>query len=475
MRDQVACRVACRALVYGALAAFITGVYAAIVVGVGAAVGAGGEPNLALSLLATAALAVAFQPFRARAQRLANRLIYGDRASPYEVLSAFSRRMAGALSSEEILPRTAEAVALGMGAARAQVRILLPGGGAHAEQWPPRPAAAAGAAPAGPQGAGAGAAPDEPSPPDVFDRVVPVLHGGEVVGAIALAKPPGEAMTPAEDKLLSDLASQAGIALSNARLTVELRARLAEIAAQAEALRASRERVVAVQDATRRRLERDIHDGAQQHLVALVVQLRLARQLVERDSARAGALLDAVAAQAAEALETLRALARGIFPAVLADRGLAPALRALVARAYPDVHLLVAPDLETARFDPQVEAALYFCCLEALQNAAKHAPGARAAFRLACEDGWLVFSVRDGGPGFDAARASRGTGLQSMADRMAALGGTLVVDAAPGRGTTIAGRVPLGPPPAAQDAWRPAVAAAQAATSVAGPNSAFGR
>ena len=192
----------------------------------------------------------------------------------------------------------------------------------------------------------------------------------------------------------------------------------------------------------------------------------MARQLVDQDPAGRPRCWTSLADQATGALATLRDLARGVFPAVLADRGLAAALAAHVARTCPGTRLESAARLAGARFPPAVEAGVYFCCLEALQNAAKHAPGAAATLRLAAEDGALVFALRDDGPGFDPlernAATSNGTGagLLNMADRMAALGGTLSIVTAPGRGTTVTGRAPLPPGPTPESGARVEVHAA---------------
>jgi signal transduction histidine kinase len=407
-----------RTLVYAVLAAVIAVGYVGTVVGLGTLIGRLGDSSLVLSLAATALVAVAFAPVRERVQRAVDRLVYGERANPYEVLASFARRVANGLSVEEVLPQMAEVAGAGVGAVRSRVRVFLPTGGERAAEWPP--------------GSGDGA----PLP-----RSVVVSHQGERVGEIAVAKAPGEQLTLAEEKLLADLASQAGPALSNVRLTEELRANLRALATQAEELRASRQRIVAAQDAARRQLERDVHDGAQQHLVALAVTLRLARQTAEKDPAKLRPLLDDLIVQATEALETLRALARGLFPAILADRGLASALRSHLSRAYPRAALDPGP-LELERFAPDVEAGVYFCCLEALQNAGKHAAGAAVAVRLDRIEGWLTFEVRDEGPGFAPGQTNGGSGLMNMADRMAALGGSLQVKSAPGQGTTVTGRAP---------------------------------
>lgn len=401
-----------RTLVWGGLAIVITLVYVAVVVGIGDLVGTAGQPNLVLSLVATVVLALVFQPVRERMQQLANRLVYGQRASPYDVLANFSQRLADALSVEDVLPRMAEAAARGVGGMRGRVRVYVPGGIDQAVAWP-----------AGAVG-------------ETFARTVPVLHHGQLVGEIAIAKPAHDAMTPTDEKLLMDLALQAGPALMNVRLDLELQARLLE-------LQASRQRIVAAQDQERRRLERDLHDGAQQQLVALAVNVRVAQELLETDLHQTRELLDDVGAQANDALETLRDLARGIFPAVLADRGLGAALQAYLAKSQAGVSFHIAESLTFTRFEPQAEAAVYFCCLEALQNRAKYAPGSTAGVHLELENSWLTFRVSDQGPGFERTAATAGTGLAGMADRLAAVGGTLEVRSAPGHGTVVTGRLPV--------------------------------
>jgi signal transduction histidine kinase len=407
-------RVITRTLAYGALAVVITAVYVGVVAGLGVFAGTRGEPNLGLSLLATALVAVLFQPLRERLQRVANRLVYGQRASPYEVLAGFSRRLAGALSVDEVLPRLAEAAARGVGAARAEVRVAVPGGHDQAAAWPDDGVAAS------------------------FERVVPVHHQGELVGKIAVTERQGRPLAGAEHALLRDLAAQVGPALSNVRLALALRT-------QADELRASRQRLVAAQDAERRRLERDLHDGAQQDLVAVAVNARLAREVLRTVPAEAEGLLDEVVAQAGMALATLRDVARGIFPPALVDQGLAAAVEAHLAKARWPAGLETEGAVAGARYAPAVEAAVYFCVREAVQNVAKHAPGAPATVRLAAVDGGLSFTVADRGPGFDPADAHGGTGLQGMADRLAAVGGAIELRSQPGQGTVVSGRVPATP------------------------------
>jgi signal transduction histidine kinase len=335
---------------------------------------------------------------------LANRVVYGPRSTPYAVLAGFSRRVGSALSVDEVLPRMAEAAARGVGATRSLVRVIVPGGTDQAVAWPPDALTAG------------------------YDLAVPVLHHGVQVGEIALRLPSGETLSPAERALLDDLATQAGPAFANVRLTEELRA--------------SRGRIVAAQDAERRRIERDLHDGAQQYLVALSVNLKVARELVEYDASAALELLSEVQDQATDALATLRDLARGIYPPALADRGIVAALEAHLAKARGTRPAFeVEMPSADARFASEVEAAAYFCVLEALQNCAKHAPLAEVRVRLAVQDGELRFSVTDSGPGFAVDGTYSGSGLQGMADRLAALGGLLEVQSEPGRGTTVTGRL----------------------------------
>jgi signal transduction histidine kinase len=233
-------------------------------------------------------------------------------------------------------------------------------------------------------------------------------------------------MNPTKERLARDMASQAGLVLRNVRLIEELRE--------------SRRRIVTAQDERARALERNIHDGAQQQLVALSVQLRLAEGIVDRDPAKARALLGELHARTAETLEDLRDLARGIYPPLLADKGLPPALEAQARKASLPVQ--VDPD-GVGRYEPDVESAVYFCCLEALNNVAKYADASSVTIRLTHDDRELRFEVADDGRGFDPASTGYGTGLQGMADRLDAIGGRLRVEAAPGRGTVVTGRIAL--------------------------------
>jgi len=215
----------------------------------------------------------------------------------------------------------------------------------------------------------------------------------------------------------------------------------ARVDAQVEELRASRTRVVSAADAERRRIERDLHDGAQQHLIGLAIHLRLARDLADSEPGKAKEMLDALGDDVQDTLEQLRDLAHGIYPPLLQDRGLAEALAAAAGRAAARASVEVSG---IGRYEPNVEAAVYFCCLEALQNTAKYAgDGATATVRVREEVGGLLFEVADDGAGFDMRDGRTGAGMTNMRDRVGAIGGSLRVESALGQGTTISGLIPL--------------------------------
>jgi signal transduction histidine kinase len=400
-----------KAVVYAVLAVFITGVYLTVVVAAGSLTGYASNP--VISGIAAAAVALAFQPARRGAQRLANRLVYGERATPYEVLAQLGDRLAGEYAVDDVLDRIAAAVAGGIGADGVVVWLNSAGELRPAAVWPSEARAA-------PIAASAPAATEEGM------RSFPVRHQGEVLGAIGVHKPPSDPLTPADEKLVGDLAAQAGLVLRNARLI--------------EDLRASRRRLVTAQDEERRRLERNIHDGAQQQLVALTVKARLAEQMIDRDPATARDLVAQIGTETTGTLEDLRDLARGIYPPLLADKGLAAALEAQGRKAA----VPVAVDSDVGRLDRDVEAGVYFCVLEALNNVAKYAGASHVDVRLWWQDGEVVFEVGDDGVGFDPAARGYGTGLRGMADRLEALGGSLEVRSAPKAGTKVVGRIPAG-------------------------------
>ncbi|HEX5937196.1 MAG TPA: GAF domain-containing sensor histidine kinase [Actinomycetota bacterium] len=368
-----------------------------------------------LAILGSIAIGLLFWPVVRLARRIADRIVYGGRATPYEVLTEFSERVAGSYASEDVLPRMARILSDAVGARDAIVWLhvgteLRPSGIASPDGDPPAAVPLRGDA----------------IPPLQADAAVEVRDQGELLGALSVSMPANDPINPSKERLVRDLASQAGLVLRNVRLIEELRA--------------SRQRLVAAQDAERRRLERNIHDGAQQQLVALTVKLRLLEQLAERDPTRARAMAEQIQVDATGALDDLRDLARGIYPPLLADKGLPAALEAQ-ARKSPVPVSVECDDL--GRFPQDVEAAIYFSCLEALQNVTKYAEATQVRVALARTDGALTFAVSDDGVGFDPSSTSAGTGLQGIADRMDALGGTFAVTSATGQGTVLRGTVPL--------------------------------
>jgi signal transduction histidine kinase len=353
------------------------------------------------ALVGIVLLAVTFQPVRRAARALADRLVYGRRASAYEVLTEFSGRVGETYATEDVLPRMAQILGKGAGATSARVLVRIGSDLRTVAAWP--------------DGAASGAE----------ERSVPVVHQGEELGALAVTMPANDPLDPNRERLLTDLAAQAGLVLRNVRLIEELRA--------------SRQRLVAAQDEERRRIERNLHDGVQQQLVALNVQLGLLARVAGTNPTKAAELATSLQGRAAEAMEDLRDLARGIYPPLLADKGLAAALEAQTRKAA--VPTTVSAD-GIGRYHHDVESAVYFCCLEALNNVAKYANASGAAIGLAHDEDRLRFEIRDDGEGFDTASEARGTGLQGMADRLDAIGGALTVTSTPGAGTSVVGRVP---------------------------------
>ncbi|HVF08936.1 MAG TPA: sensor histidine kinase [Actinomycetota bacterium] len=400
-----------KTVVIAIMAAVIAAVYVAVVVGVGGFVGSGENP--VLSALAAAVVAIVFQPARTRARRFADRVVYGKRATPYEVMAAFGDQLAGTYASADVLARTARVLGEGIGAERARVWLQVGDDLEPVAAWPA----------------------DEPGEVRPDDFTAEVRHQGELLGALSVAMPPSDPINPSKERLVRDLAVQAGLVLRNERLTTSLKARLGE-------LKAAQKRLVAARDAERRRLERNIHDGAQQQLVALQVRQRLAHQLIDRDPAKAKEMLSQVQIDTGAALEDLRDLARGIYPPLLADKGLAAALAAQVRKGTVPVRI----DADgIGRFPQEIEAAVYFSVLEALQNTAKYAGATAVTITLREADHELTFSVTDDGRGFDATANGYGTGLQGITDRLGALEGEVTVESGPGRGTVVSGRVPLEP------------------------------
>ena len=381
-------------LVYGALTAILAAAFAAISLVGGVALGAGSTlPTAAATLV----VALAFRPLRARVQTLVDRRFNRER---YEGLRRVDEFLAEIRDGRAEPEATGAILAEALGDSTLRLYFWLPRDGTHADErgrlvaeLPPAPAGR-----------------------------TPVSRGELTLGTLlhdpALAERPG---------LLDAVIVRAGLAIEIARLRVEVRHQLAEV-------EESRTRIVAAADSERRRLERDLHDGAQQRLVSIGLDLRhLEQGLGSEDDTRAG--LDRAVTSLTEAISELRELAHGMRPAAL-DGGLAPALRELAARA-PIPTEVVATD---ERFADEVEAAAYFVASEGLTNAVKHAGGGRVVMRAARRNGRLVVSVTDRGRG--GASATQGSGLTGLADRVEALGGRIDVSSEVGRGTVLAVELP---------------------------------
>ena len=437
------------------LSGVVVAVYSVIVLGLGRTPTGEERPLLGLSMAAAAVAALLYGPARERLTRFSNRLVYGERESPDEVLRTFGSRLSRAVPLDELLLQVAESVRHTLGPLTAEVwtgsdgelqrTVSVPDAPVtHMSLSPSEQAVVARAGVSGAAWVKVWLPQLLQGREDCVLRVAPMVHSGRLLGLIvAVRRGDGDAFREEDELALTELARQVAVALHNVKLDSALQASLDEVRRQAEELRASRARIVAASDAARRQIERNLHDGAQQHLVALAVNIRLARQLAERDPASAQEILEQLSGDVQDAVQELRSLAHGIYPPLLVDRGLVEALNAAAGRAA--IPTTVDAD-GVGRYPPDVEAAVYFCCLEALQNAGKHAgEGARATVRIREEEGGLLFEVEDDGAGFDLSQQrADGAGFVNMGDRVGAIGGSLGVHSVPGEGTCISGRIPLG-------------------------------
>jgi signal transduction histidine kinase len=416
------------ALVLAGLTAFVVLVYVVIVLGGGVLLGHTSSPLAGLSVLATAVVALGFDPVQSRLEGAASRLVHGGQPSPYDVLRRFTEAVTGRYAAEELPDRVAQVLCEGTGAQWSQVWLVVDDRPVLTATWPP--------------GATRERQVEEDDPGEVDAprrRALPVRHGAETLGVLVVQERPQAPLTSVELRQFSELAAQAGLVLRGARLRAELERRLGELSARAAELRRSLERLVDVQDDKRRRLERDIHDGAQQHLVALAVNLRLAQELAVRSPDRAAQILAAQGAATADAIAALAQLSRGIYPSLLADEGLAAALHAATGISTIPVDIAATG---RGRYAANLEVAAYFCALEALQNAAKHSGASSIRVVLSSGPRCLTVTVDDDGTGFDPS-APAGTGLANMRDRIESVGGVLTTSSS-ADGTRVRARIPAG-------------------------------
>jgi signal transduction histidine kinase len=431
----------------------VSAIYLVVVLGLGHAPKTTGDKEaLALALVASGVAAAIFVPVRARFLESATHFVYGAREAPDEVLRTFGSRLTRAIPMDELLLQLAESLRKTLSLTSAEVYT---GTGEVLERTASVPDAGPGTIVVSPRErpvvtrAGvSGTAWASIWLPALLQgrereqvRVAPVSHAGELLGLIVIERSSQDTtFSEEDDRVLSDLARQVGLALHNSQLDTALQTTLDEVRKQADELRESRARIVASGDAERRRVERNLHDGAQQRLVALAVNLRLTRDIIVDDPEAGTEMLDQLAGEVQETIQELRELAHGIYPPLLVDSGLVEALRAAANRNPLPVEI-VAEGI--GRYPSETEAAVYFCCLEALQNAAKHAPEAQVEVRLREESGGLLFTVSDNGPGYDPDKAQKGHGYVNMADRLGAIGGTVRWESEIGKGSIVRGSVPL--------------------------------
>jgi signal transduction histidine kinase len=449
-------RVLVRTVVIVGLLALVEAVYLFVVVGLGRVPEDEERSLLVLSMLAAALCAVLAFPARRRLEEVANQRVYGERHRPDDAVRTFSGRMSRAVPMDELLLQLAESLRKSMALRSAEVWTGAAGTLELAVSVPDRPVRRLSL-----RGEEVGVATRAhvqgnawlqvwmPSlledRGDVQVRAAMVAHLGELLGLIVVERPADDPpFTDDDDRVLSELARQVGLALHNVRLDSALQASLEELEVRNVELQASRLRIVTAADESRRQIERNLHDGAQQHLVALAVRVGLVKQLLGSDPDAASAMLDELRGDVQGTLDELRELAHGIYPPLLRDRGLEAALQAAANRSTLPVELVVTEAVE--RHPTETEAAIYFCCLEAMQNAGKHAgESARLTVTVSEDPGVLRFEVADDGAGFDTAAAEQGHGFVNMRDRLGAIGGELEVESAPGAGTKVRGWVPVEP------------------------------
>lgn len=412
---------------WAAFAAAVLLIYLSVVLGGGFLLGQIDSPNLILSIVATAVVASVAERVRERAEKVAAQRLKRTGPTPYDLLSESARELASADGGVQAPAVIARMLAAGTGVAWAQVWILAAGRLRLVATYPPD------------------AAVDEPAP-SLYEqatldgiRSVTVSHAGRSLGVLRVREQASRPMTPVEERLLGGLAAQAGMVLETAQLRTELSLRLEQLAAQEQQLRRSRSELVLVQDHERRQLERDIHDGAQQQLVALAINLKLAQALAPSDPVQARTVIQEQVSATSEAIRTLSDLSGGLLPETLGQHGLAAAVSAATANNPIPVHVDAGG---LPRHSPPIETTLYFCALEAVQNATKHADAERIDVRIRQDGGCIALEVHDDGRGLTSTMVA-GSGLANIRERVDSLGGHFRVEPVPGGGTAILVTVPI--------------------------------
>ncbi len=390
----------------------------------------GNQPALG-AVLATALVALLFLPLYTHAEQLVDRLLYGTRPTPYNVLADLTALSRITSTDTPDLAGVAEAIGRGLGARTCALTVIRPGLRDRTYAWVDGNVAAS------------------PGLPDAADDhvVLPIRLGGDHIGTIAVDRAAVAGLHTQRRQLLVDIADSLGTILQLSRLGIELERQLRAALAHAEEIAVSRRQAVAEMDSERRTIERNLHDGAQHHLVSL----RMMLGLVEHELAcgqfdQARDRLGRLATQIDTAEAVLTDTASGVSSILLSERGLVAALNAELSSAQPPIVVTASDALSSSRFPSEVEAAIYFCCLEAINNARKHAPGAAIGVEVRQSQGTLRFTVRDTGPGFTSQTEGAGTsgrGLRNVTARIAAVGGKISIRSVPGLGTTIEGTIAL--------------------------------
>ena len=396
------------------LIAYPAAVYAVVVILGGALFSTGRSGQLALTFLAAGLVAVTLEPVR---NRLRRRLL---RSAPDRLLALTTGRIDAADLGER-LEQLVRLVAESFGAgSAARITAELGSELTAAWQWPPEAGASTWT-----------------NPGSVLRR--PIVGDHHVLGELTVRPTGGPVLRPIEQRLLEDAVDHAALVVATARMDHTLEQLVADASARHHELHLSRGRILATMEAERRRVERDIHDGAQQHLVALAVNLRLLRVLLDRDTGRARATAETLKAAVRNSVETLETLSRGLYPNALVERGPVAAFRLAAGSSPVPVVVRAAVD---RRWSPAIERAAYFSSVEALQNAIKHADAQQIVVTFSEAAGGLTFEVRDDGLGFDPRLVVAGSGTENVRDRLSAVGGRLQIDSTPGAGTTVAGWIP---------------------------------
>ncbi len=395
-----------RTVVYVTLSAVAVGLYVGVAAVLGFAVG---RDNLQVAVLVAVLATLALDPVRRALVHRAARVAYGTAVPRDELVRRLGATLEHTLDARQLTAAIASTAREGLGVRWA--RVVLHGAEPVLDGDP-------------------GA--EEPA------MVARLRHGEDDLGSIECGPVVRGRLSAQTRELLDTLARQATLGLVNARLVGELEDHLRELAT-------SRERLVQAEESARRRIERDLHDGSQQELAALMARIALARnQLRRQDSLALGRTLDTLQSDAEHALQNLRELASGIHTSVLADRGLVEAIEARVARLPLRVDVRCGPGVRDGRLSDSVEGAAYFLVCEALTNTLKHGAAQHATVGLHLEAELLRIDVSDDGCGFDPATGSARGGLAGLADRLAALGGSLDVASRPGSGTRLQAAVPAG-------------------------------